>query len=205
MSTQTNGRIRKSLAEQIDRLDTILDTLAEGLNEAVAGAVTQAVAVAVQAAVVEILTNPTLQQRLRATPKADRPGVSVARRVWAWVKDSCTRLGSGVKKAFAKTVEVAGACKEVVIARAASAGKAVKRALKAGWSRTLKVVAAARHMRQALVLALVAGLTIGVACYFSGPAVSSLISGVTGFISAMAAGTWKALANLLAGEHPRST
>ena len=36
MHTDTNGRSRKSLAEQIDRLDHILDGLGEGLNEAVA-------------------------------------------------------------------------------------------------------------------------------------------------------------------------
>jgi hypothetical protein len=32
-STMTNGRTRKSLAEQIDRLDAILDGLAESLND----------------------------------------------------------------------------------------------------------------------------------------------------------------------------
>jgi hypothetical protein len=164
----------------------------------VAGAVTQTVAVAIEAAVVEILTNPAIQQRLRASQKTDRPVPSAARRVWGW-------LTASVKKAFARTAAVAVACKEVVIAKAVSAGKAAKRALKAGWSRTLSVLAAARHMRKAVLLALAAGLTLGTACYFSGPAVSSLISGVTGFVSAMAAGTWKALANLLAGENPRST
>src|SRR4051812_27446781 len=64
MSTKTssNGQVRKSLGEQIDRLDRILDGLAEGLNEAVAAAVQEAVGVAVkeavQAVVAEVLTNP---------------------------------------------------------------------------------------------------------------------------------------------------
>ena len=35
VTMQTNGQVRKSLAEQIDRLDGILDGLADGLNEAV--------------------------------------------------------------------------------------------------------------------------------------------------------------------------
>jgi hypothetical protein len=40
MTTVVNGKAeRKSLAQQIDRLDLILDGLADGLNEAVADAV----------------------------------------------------------------------------------------------------------------------------------------------------------------------
>src|SRR4051794_14507111 len=64
-----NGRARKTLADQIDRLDHVLDGLAEGLNEAVAQevqrAVGRAVREAVQAAIKEVLTNPELAARLR--------------------------------------------------------------------------------------------------------------------------------------------
>src|SRR6202011_2166360 len=68
----TNGQARKSLAEQIDRLDAMLDGLADGLNDAVAAAVKEAVGVAVQQAVQtvvrEMLTSPELLARLGATP-----------------------------------------------------------------------------------------------------------------------------------------
>src|SRR5438552_4057778 len=81
----TDGRARKSLAEQIDRLDGILDGLAEGLNGAVAAAVQQAVGLAVTEAVKAVLTellhNPDLQQRVAAAaasapvpPAAPVPG-----------------------------------------------------------------------------------------------------------------------------------
>ena len=64
-----NGRARKTLADQIDRLDRVLDGLAEGLNEAVAQEVQRAVGRAVrevvQAAIQEVLTNPELAARLR--------------------------------------------------------------------------------------------------------------------------------------------
>jgi hypothetical protein len=46
MSTTTpslNGRMKKTLSFQLDRLDTILDGLAEALNGAVAEAVKEAV------------------------------------------------------------------------------------------------------------------------------------------------------------------
>src|SRR5262249_56631706 len=64
-TTNMNGRTqRKTLANQLDRLDTILDGFADALNEAVADAVKQAVTVAVcealQVATQQLLANPEL-------------------------------------------------------------------------------------------------------------------------------------------------
>src|SRR3954462_10475576 len=68
----SNGRQRKTLATQLDRLDGILDGLSEGLNEAVATAVKDAVGLAVlqavQGVLTELVTNPDLVQRLRGGP-----------------------------------------------------------------------------------------------------------------------------------------
>jgi hypothetical protein len=79
----TNGQARKSLAEQIDRLDAVLDGLGEGLNEAVADAVKEAVGAAVQTAVQavlrEVLGNPEVQARLRAPAPAAPPPAPKAR------------------------------------------------------------------------------------------------------------------------------
>src|ERR1700712_3070999 len=72
--TTANGAVnaraaRKSLADQIDRLDGILDGLAEALNESVAdavrGVISHAVGEAVHAAVRAVLSSPDL---LRAAP-----------------------------------------------------------------------------------------------------------------------------------------
>ena len=64
-----NGKLRKSLAEEIDRLHSILDGLAESLNEAVVSAVKEAVGVAVketlQAVIAEVLTNEELLNAVR--------------------------------------------------------------------------------------------------------------------------------------------
>src|ERR1700733_7545425 len=77
--TTTNGNgsartVRKSLADQLDRLDTILDGLADALNESVADAVKdvigQVVSEAVQAAVKEVLASPQL---LRAALEKHAP------------------------------------------------------------------------------------------------------------------------------------
>src|SRR5215470_505536 len=70
-TTATNG-VRKTLASQLDRLDSILDGLSDALNEAVAtaveGAVERAVRQAVgeavretlQAVIAEVVSNPDL-------------------------------------------------------------------------------------------------------------------------------------------------
>src|SRR6185436_14172824 len=69
MTTTMNGNVRKSLAEQIDRLDVILDGLAESLSGAVADAVRETVGLsvkeAVQAVLIEVLGNPAVLAKLR--------------------------------------------------------------------------------------------------------------------------------------------
>src|SRR5207249_7396573 len=68
MTLNSNGRARKTLAEQIDRLDAILDGLAEALHQSVAQAVQEAVGLAVKAALAEALAHPELRQALQARP-----------------------------------------------------------------------------------------------------------------------------------------
>src|SRR5690348_15359605 len=69
-----NGRQRKTLASQLDRLDGILDALSDGLNGAVQTAVEQAVGrvvgAAVQAALAEALADAELRRRLPPAPAA---------------------------------------------------------------------------------------------------------------------------------------
>src|SRR5262245_66215302 len=92
MTTMTNGRARRTLSDQLDRLDSILDGLSEALTESVAAAVkaatAQAVQLAVQATLTEILTSPellTLIGTARAMPpiveSAPVPARSEERRV----------------------------------------------------------------------------------------------------------------------------
>jgi hypothetical protein len=76
--TYANGQERKTLASQIDRLDTILDGLSEALSESVATAVQEAVSLAVKEAVqtvlTEVLTNPELRDLLQPpTPPPPAP------------------------------------------------------------------------------------------------------------------------------------
>src|SRR5262245_21281384 len=102
----SNGKLRKSLAEEIDRLDRILDGLAETLNESVATAVKEAMTVAVQAVLTELLANPDVLARLRESGEpAETPpsGPTLVSRLvgkcgswlcrgWAKVRAACTSL-----------------------------------------------------------------------------------------------------------------
>src|ERR1051325_2399785 len=77
MNTATmspNGRpVRKNLASQLDRLDSILDALSDGLNQAVASVVEDAVSKAVAVAGKEVLTNPDLLRAIRGPQSAPGP------------------------------------------------------------------------------------------------------------------------------------
>jgi hypothetical protein len=206
MSVNANGRAqRKSLAEQIDRLDLILDGLADGLSAAVADAVTAAVGTAVQAAVREVLSNPQLLQRLRPEP-APAPGTY--RRLASWL---CGRLAGalcqcwrGVSTAAAqvrqKVEEVTAvlrAGRQALVGRVCGGLTAFGRRV---WLGGALLVLLARRHRRPLLMALAVGATIGLACYLAGPAVSSVVSGVAGFVGALAASALTRLRRMLAEE-----
>jgi hypothetical protein len=63
----TNGRPRKQLSEQIDRLEQAVGGLGLGLREAVREATTQAVREAVGELVAEVVTNPDIAALFRNT------------------------------------------------------------------------------------------------------------------------------------------
>ena len=71
----TNGRPRKQLAEQIDRLELTVSNLGDGLRDSVREATTQAVREAVTELVSEVLTNPDVAALFRnvQAPAAQAP------------------------------------------------------------------------------------------------------------------------------------
>src|SRR6266487_4294209 len=79
-TTIINGKPRKQLSDQLDRLDGIIDALAEGLNGAVADAAREGTRLVVKDAIVEILTNPELRALLASAqpqpaPQPKKPGL----------------------------------------------------------------------------------------------------------------------------------
>src|SRR5262245_19983380 len=80
-----NGRARKNLADQLDRLDRILDGLADALDEAGASAVQQAV----RGVLVELLNDPTIRAVLTASAAPAQSPVAATtrkRHYGAWLR-----------------------------------------------------------------------------------------------------------------------
>lgn len=179
-TTMTNGRGRKSLASQLDRLDQILDCLSDGLNEAVATAVKEAVAVAVEQAVrtalCEVLTNPEVLAMLRGTvqqPQTSKPKQPVGVRVRQGIGKVVGWIGSRVRQ-FAQVCCTAKNCVQSGVA---------------AFRRRLVLL---RPFRMPLLIALSIGVVAGVAAYFAGPWLSAVASGIGGFTTTLAvqAGMW---------------
>jgi hypothetical protein len=193
MTTTSNGRAeRKSLAGQLDRLDTILDGLADGLNEAVATAVRQAVVVAVEAAVRELLASAELHRRLhpepaakpsfvrRAAPALCRGLVSAAKGCWA---GAATLIGKGRVRAT-ETASAVQQRRAVIVQRVRRGMTAFARQVWLGW---FIAAGMARRLRRPLLVAAAVGTALAVTCYLAGPTVSSVVNGLAGFVGALAA------------------
>ena len=91
--TGLNGRVKKSLAFQLDRLDGILDGLAEALNGAVADAVRSAVGPAAREAVQQ-----ALQEAQAQTPeKPPEPAHDQPMSLWAKLTMKLRQIVDGIR------------------------------------------------------------------------------------------------------------
>jgi hypothetical protein len=213
MSTTTipNSRVpRKSLASQIDRLDSLLDGLAENLNEAVATAVREAVQQAVQQAVEtvvrEVLTNATLVRTLQGpaepvspTPRTGgrRPtscslGASL-RQVSAIVRTEIGRVQARLTDLLQQTSALLRAQQEQWVARCWGLGQALPGLLLLLWQR-----------RQPLLLAVGIGVVVGLGCYLGGPLLASATGGLSSLVLTLVAWAWLPRRCLQSGVAPRA-
>lgn len=183
MTTMTNGRARKTLSDQLDRLDSILDGLSEALTESVAAAVkaatAQAVQQAVQATLTEILTSPELLTLL-GTARAMPPIVEcVPAPVASSAPSLRGRIGSALSWAGQKIRSVWTACGRKL--------SGLRPRLLGLWG-----------LRRQLLLALGIGTAAGVAAYLAGPLAAGAFSGVAAFASGLAVQTRLWLKKLVA-------
>ena len=206
-TSSANGRTqRKSLAEQIDRLDAILDGLAEGINDTVVTAVQEAVQLAVRAAVVEVLTNEELRRRLQPAAAGPAPTggwvgrlLGKARAILGGllrlVAGGCAGAAAALRKAWACGAEALGP--GTARTRAAAACGRVASAARQLWTKVVALKCLALRFRRPVLVALGVGAAAGVLAYFSGPWAAAAAGWLSGFVTTLAVQAGVALRKLL--------
>jgi hypothetical protein len=193
-TTTTNGQVRRTLASQLDRLDSILDGLADALNGAVASAVEGAVERAVkqavgeavretlQAVLAEVVSNPDLVAAARTLLT---PGTAVdvppdpAERPKGLFRRACAKVQAGVAAAGTACAAVAGQ----------AAG--VKAVARAGWQ-------LAKKFKGRVLAACGVGVAAGAATLFAAPWLGVAAASVVGFCGTLAVKARNALRGLFA-------
>lgn len=203
----SNGQQRKTLAAQIDRLDTMLDGLADNLNDAVAEAVKGAVALAVQEAVRAVLTeamsNPVLLARLRATAPVTQPANVVAtpslgQRLasgWRWLGARCRAAWQLLRAANNSGPLLAAQLGAAAVVQTRRKIIQVRERCRPLW-----------RFKFQLAAALAVAGALGIAGYFAGPVLAAATSAVCGFVVTLTLQTslWvrRQLLRALPAPHP---
>jgi hypothetical protein len=170
----TNSKVRKSLSEQIDRLDKILGGLAEALNGAVADAVSQAVGLAVKEAVqsvlTEVLSNPDLRAQLQGS------AAPIAADAYSVIRSAGTSL---VDRVTQNAAHLANWC----TARLHALAQLGRRAVQQGGRVTSGLLARVQGLRlfaRPLAAAVVLGVATAIAAYCAGPWLAGVVGGAGG-------------------------
>jgi hypothetical protein len=209
-TSSANGRTqRKTLAEQIDRLDATLDGLAEGINDTVVAAVQGAVQAAVRTAVAEVLTNEELRRRLQpVTATAPGPSRGLVGRLLGkaraflggllrLVAAGCAGAAAALRNAWARGAEALGAGPGAERTHAAAACGRVASAARRVWAGVLALRCLALRFRRPVLVALGVGSAAGVLAYFSGPWAAAAAGWLSGFVTALAVQAGVALRKVL--------
>lgn len=194
-----NGKPRKQLADQLDRLDGILDVLGDGLSAAVADAMKAGTAAAVKEALVEVLTNPNLLATLRAGLAGSAEAAPLPKPVTEPTRPGLfARLKAKLVEARSKVASAVCGVKTGLGRAATTARLRVTRVVApvvarvASITRTVTAVATLTHVvRKARQAALVAGLFVvmaGVMGLFAPHLLTAAVSGITAAVTVVGLG-----------------
>ena len=184
----TNGRPRKQLSDQLDRLDTIIDALAEGLPGAVADACREGARAAMKDAIIEIVTNPELRALLAPATPAQTDAAAPPPAPEPAPGPEVPGLWGRLKAKFAAARDAVGGAvtgaKEAVAARCRAVRDAVG-ALGAAAGETLRV-------RRVLLVGLGIGAVVGVACLVMPQTLAAAVGAVSAAATTVAVqtGSW---------------
>jgi hypothetical protein len=180
-ATTLNGKPRKQLADELDRMtaqldraDAILDALSEGLNGAVADATRDGTRTAVKEAVIELLTDPDLRTALH---KASAPPAAARPSAWARLRERARQL--------AGTARAAGLAAGATLAARAPA---VRRGLAAAGA----YAKLAWRVKKVVLVGLGVGAGVAAVSYLGGHHLAAALSGVGAAVTTVAvrAGLW---------------
>src|SRR4051794_6528881 len=163
---------RKTLAEQLDRLDTIVDVLADGLNETVADVVKQAVAASLQT----LLSNPDLLRNLAATVT---PPLPEPLDVPEQKPGHAARLTDRLREGWEKVKTAARVTCAVVRGKVSNARKSVSGTTRRIWQPLTTAWHLTKQCRKPVVIAACVGLLVGMGSFLAGPVVAAVVSGIT--------------------------
>jgi hypothetical protein len=172
---------RKSLASQLDRLDSMLDGLDQGLQGAITDAVKEAVTIAVaegvRTALVELATNPELLAVIRGgvpaepTPAVTAPETKPESKPWHH------RVRQGLSRVWQGTIGKLRAVTNAVTSRV--------RAVRDGVTGSVRQVNRLFGLKKPLLLATGVGLVAGVVAYLAAPWVAGVCCGMAAATAAM--------------------
>jgi hypothetical protein len=185
-TTVTNGKPRKQLSDQLDRMDGILDALAEGLPGAVTDACREGARQAVKDVILELVTNAELRALIAPRPEpvpAEVPTPPVLApeppkpSLWNRLKARLAAARDAITGAATKAKEVVASNCHAASDTIVAVGKATGEALP--WKRVLWVGAGV-------------GLAVGVACLVAPHAVAAAVGAVSATATAVAVqtGSW---------------
>src|SRR5262245_39391759 len=196
-----NGKLRKSLAEEIDRLHSILDGLSEALNEAVATAVKEAVASAVkeavqqtlQAVIAEVLRNAELLQTVRGLvapqlqpePSQTQGNFATMKR---WFQPLFAKAAVWVTGCYGRVGQLGTA----VIGKMGQWAAKLKGQVVGAFQKLRSCWHTCRDFRVPVLTALAVGVGAGGLAYFGGPYVAAFMGWLAGFTTTLSvqAGIW---------------
>jgi hypothetical protein len=154
---------------------------------------------AVQSLVAEVLSNTDLLQRLAPNPSPPEPAAPTSH-------PFLEGLAGGLHgvAALARS-RVAGALRRCWQGTRAGVGHAWRwtaNLARRGWRKAVALLCLARRFRKPLLIAAGVGTAVGLGCFFAGPLVASVVSGVVGFAGSLAVGALNALRRVLAMGEP---
>jgi len=190
----SNGKAKRSLATEIDRLDQMLDGLAKGLNEAVGDAVKDALGGAmretVQAVLTELFTNPEILAKLRAALGAMPPVTAMTQPAPArrGLRQRLHGLWTGIRTCVRKIRQACATRIRRQCDRVCIIAGLIRQALVVIRNHLPMI----RPFRRQILTAFACGMVVGVLAWFAGPWAAGLVSGFGGFATAISvqAGLW---------------